>query len=212
MTPAQILTAARNNLNSLNDTFWSDSELYSSLYRAELRLARRAQTIDNVYTTTSVSGTAQYIKPTRAIEIWKVKYDGRPLQPITQREYDAMNPNSASSSGTPAYFMFYDEAFYLYPTPNDTKTIEVFTYDEPNEITATSTLETPSVYHDILVDGLTFFMCPKDLGHPTTLLWKDAWEKGLAEAESYSRKRKKGTKFGVVACEETLNTSEWGII
>lgn len=211
MTVTQILTAARNNLNSLNDTFWSDAELYNSLYRCELKLARKAFTIDNVYSVTTVAGTAQYIKPTRAISIWKVKYNGSPLALIDQREYDAMNPNSASSSGTPAYFMFYDEAFYLYPTPDDAQSLEVYTYDEPNDITSTSVLETPSVFHDILVDGLTFMMCPKDLGHPTTLLWKANWEAGLIEAESFARKRRRANKFSTVKTEESLNTTEWGI-
>jgi hypothetical protein len=212
MTVTQILEAARNNLNALTDTLWSDSELLSTLYRVELKLARRARTIENRYTTTAVAGTSQYVKPTRAIEIWRITYNGAKLRYIDFRQLDSINPNSADSSGTPSHYSYYDDAFFLYPAPADAGTIVVFSYDEPDVPTVSSTLETPSVYHDVLVDGLTAGMCPKDLGHPLTEYYTGKFEAGLIEAERFSRKRRRGDQFATVHCEEVLNTNQFGII
>lgn len=212
MTVTQILTAARNNLNALTDTLWSDAELLIRLYLIELRLAREAKTIENRYTVTSVSGTAEYTKPTRAIEIWNVTFAGNKLDFIDYRQYYSINPNSLDSTGTPSNYTYYGEAFSLYPTPNTADTIEVFSFDEPDIPTVSSTLETPSGYHDLLVTGLTATMCPKDLGHPLTVYWDTKFEQGLEKIVQFSKRKRRGDKYSVVKLEEQLNTSEFGII
>ena len=211
MQISQILAAARNSLNGLTDGLWSDAELYISLYMVELRVSREARPIENTYDAQTVAGTAQYIKPTRAIEIVGVTYNGTPLNYMDYRQYYAMNVNASTSSGTPANYAFRDDAFFLYPTPDTAGDLQVFTYDEPDIPTANSVLETPSAYHDVLVDGLTARMCPKDLGHPLTVYWKAEFENGLERVVQFSKRRKRGNKYNVVKSEETLNTNQFGI-
>lgn len=212
MTITQILESARNNLNALSDSLWSDSELLLHLYQCELKMARTCRTIENIYTTTSVSGTDEYTKPTRAMEIWRVTFDGKKLDYRDFRYIDTMNPNDVTSSGTPQFYSYYDDAFFLYPTPSSAATIKVFSYDEPSIPTVSSTLETPTAYHDVLVDGVTFKMCPKEVGHPLTIYWKGEWEAGLARVELFARRRRRGDKFNTVKTEEQMLNTEFGII
>lgn len=212
MTPTQILDASKNNLNAGSDSFWSESELLMSLYRVEMDLALRTRCIETIYTTTTTSSTAEYTKPTRAIEILRVTYNGAKLQRIDLREYDSINPNSTTSSGTPAYYLYFDDTITLYPTPNDTQTVKIWSLDEPSVPTISSTLDIPSQYHHVLVDGLTKEMCPKDLGHPLTAYWAGKYLDGVKWVQSHIRLSKRADRFTVVKTEEQMLATEFGVL
>ncbi len=212
MTGATIIESARNNLNALTDTLWSEAELLQALYRFMLRVARECSCIEEDYTTTTVAAQAEYTIPTRASILKRVTYDGKKLTPIDRRQFDAMNATNSTSSGTPGYYIEEDSVITLYPTPDDALTLKVCSLDEPDVPTTSSTLEIPSRYHDVLVDGLTFEMCPKDLGHPLTLYWEKKADRGIAGIMAHVAKRKRGDKFAVVKTEEQMNSGEFGII
>ena len=213
MTVTQVLTAAKNNLNAESDTLWSESELLISLYLVCLEMARETNCIESTSTSiTSTASTATYTKPTRALDIFRVTYSGTKLQQIDLREMDAMFTNS-SASGTPVFYSFFNDTITLYPTPSaSSDTIKVWSYNEPATISISSTIEIPSIYHDILVDGLTHRMCPKDLGHPLTTFWGARWNIGLQKMVTDLKKRKRGDRFAVVKAEENLITSQQGMV
>lgn len=213
MTPQAILDAARNNLNATSDTLWSDTELLTDLYLVQLQLARKTHCIENTSTDVTVASTANYTKPTRALEIVRLTIDGTKIQKISQREADQLVFNASSApSGTPRFYSEFNDTITLYPTPDAVYTIKYFTYDAPTLPTALSTLEVPVAYHDVLVTGLTFMMCPKDLGNPQTLLWADKWRNALTETWQEIRKSRKSDRFSVVSTEEQNLTTNFGII
>lgn len=212
MTVSQILEDARNNLNAVSDSFWSDNELLYKLYRVMLKVARETRCIENIYTTTTTASTAEYTKPTRSIEIWRVTYNGTKLQLIDHRQYDSINPNSASSSGTPGYYFYFDDTLTLYPTPGSAVTLKIWSYDEPSVPGLSSTLEIPTQYHDVLVDGLTSEMCPKDLGHPLTIYWAKKYSEGIREILAHRKRSKRGDRMAIVKLEENNVTGEFGIV
>ena len=213
MTPSEIIEVARNNLNAVADTLWSDTELLKNLYLCELQLARKTRCIENTSTTTSISGTSDYAVPTRALEIKRITYNGTRIDPISLKQYDQINPQSNSLVGTPTYYIQFDDLITLVPTPDTSAlTIKYWVYSEPSVPTLVSTLSTPTVYHDGLCDGLTYRMCPKDLGHPLTTFWRDKWFTFLSDAEANERRRKRGGGFTRVNCEEESVTTPLGTI
>ena len=214
MTPSQIIESARNNLNAINDTLWSEAELLVNLYQVQLHLARRTQCIETRYSTTSVASQSEYSKPTNAIEVWRVTYAGAKLQKISFRELDILSPNDTSTStGTPSYYWYYDQVLGLHPTPSTTgDTIQVYSFDEPSIPTISSTLEVPTQYHDVLVCGLTYEMVAKEVGHPNTIYWQNRWLSGVAEVEAHVQKKRRSDRFSVVATEENALSTNLGII
>jgi len=217
MTAQQIIDAARNNLNATNDTLWSDTELLNYLYQASLQFSRRVLSIENTHTDTSVAGTADYTRPSNVLHIWRITFDGNKIQRLSQREVDQLNFNVTTvPTGTPRYYSEFNELITLYPTPDSgsaSKTIKYWTYDEAQNITdATQSPEIQTCFHDILVDGVTYRMCPKDLGNPLTLFWRDKWFNGMGEAEAEIRKRRRADKLAVVQTEEKDLTTNFGII
>lgn len=214
MTAAQIIEAARNNLNAVSDNLWSDTELLTTLYGVELQLSRATRCIEAVSSsTTSVSGTSEYSKPTYAIDVLRVTYDGVKLQRITYDEYDVLHPSGTTTSGDPSYYVFFNDTLILDPVPSTTgDTIKIWSYNQPVTLAASDTPSTPGRYHDALVNGLTYAMCPKDLGHPLVVFWKDKWFTSIAEVEKHVKLRRRADGFATVQREEDALTTNFGII
>lgn len=213
MTVTQIVEESRNNLNALTDTLWSDNELYLKLYRVMLKVARKTRCIAAQPSANTVAATADYTMATTVHEITRVTYAGAKLQVIDQRQMDAMNPNSTTSSGTPAYYLVRGRTVTLYPTPSAVGAYIIYSYDIPSAVpTASTTLEIPIAFHDVLIDGLTAEMCPKDLGHPLTSYWAMKFQDSVEQMNSQIRKNRRGDRFAVVKTEEDCLNNDFGII
>jgi hypothetical protein len=214
MTPLEVITAARQFHNAVGDDFWSDAELYNHLYFAANRLARESLCIDNRYTTTSVADQQEYTKPTRAVQIKRVTFDSRKLDPLDMRMIDSINLNTTTTpTGTPQYYYWFDNVIGLYPIPSTASlTIEIWSYDYPSFPSATSTLEVPVQYHDALVFGVRAMMSPKELGHPNTSFYNEKWEQAVKDVRNMEKRRKRGDKFRRVITEEELINTQLGYV
>lgn len=212
MTNSQILTAARNNLNAVSDTLWSDTELLLTLWRVGMELARDTRCMEQSFTTVTVTGTSLYTAPPNATEVWRVTYNGAKLYEMDYREFDSINPNSTASTGTPGYYINYSDRIQLYPAPDAANTLKVWTYEYPESPTASGTITIPAQYHDVLVAGLTYEMAPKDLGHPLTVYWRDKWESAKQRVVAHMARKKRADKFAVVKTEEQMLSNDLGVI
>lgn len=213
MTVTQILEGARNNLNALSDTLWSDSELLIALYRAMSRLAKESQCIQTSSSQNTVAGTSDYSAPTDLSEIWRVTYDGTKLQKIDRRLLDSMNPNGVTSSGNPAYYLLEGSTITLYPTPSAVAALKTFYFAIPSAVPASGdTLAIPARYHDELTILLTAEMCPKDTGHPFTMLWRSESDRAIARVVSHIRKMRRSDRMALVKLEEACVSGEFGIV
>lgn len=126
---------------------------------------------DNLSTTpyadqTLTSGTAVYAIPTGALTINMVQlknsggtYD-RPLTPISLDQFRLLGAENANSStGSPRYYMLYEDSIRLLPTPNYTVAstgIRVFFEQGISAFAASDTTKTPgfaSIFHRALSIG-----------------------------------------------------------
>jgi hypothetical protein len=212
MTNAQIIAAARNNLNATADTLWSDSELLLVLWRVGMDLARETNCMSQSFTTATVTGTSLYTAPPNAIEIVRVTYNGSKLSPLDYREYDSITPTATTSSGTPAYYIEHNGMLQLYPCPDDAQAVKILDKEFPDSPSTSGTITIPAKYHDVLVAGVTYEMAPKDLGHPLTLYWEKKWLDGVAKVKSKEKLAKRGDRFARVKTEEQMVTNEQGVI
>lgn len=215
MTPQEIETASRRMLNASGSKFWSQDEIISGiLYQAAMELAIQTLCIENRYTTPSVVSQAEYQRPSRAISIKRIEYNGQKLTPIDYRKYDSINTNLLTvTTGTPAYYTEFDDAIILFPAPDTVALdIKIYTYDEPSVPTATSTLEIPTKYHPSLIIGVAYFMSLKELGHPNTILLQNLWLKAIDDIKRIERSKKRGDAFTRVNTEETLPGLTLGVV
>lgn len=214
MTPTEIESAARNRYNAVGDTFFSSSEILDLMYQACIELAREANVIEQVYTTSTVASQQEYSYPTTAVAIKRITYEGAKLQPITMREDDAITGLSASTtdSGTPAYYFIWNKEIYLRPIPSGVGTLKIFTINEPQAITSTSTLEVPTHFHMDLTHYICAAMAMKDGNMQVWQMHEDKWQKVLMSAKKWYRLSKRADGFTNVQDEEQLIGGYLGLV
>jgi hypothetical protein len=202
MTPLDIITRARQRMNASTDTLWSDLELYQYLQECETRLCEESRCQEPRYSATAVVGTQEYDYPTQSFEIYRVEFNSTRLMPMEMRDYDKLDINRSNGNGTPAFYYLLDGAIGLFPKPDSTGTIKVYSFDYPDLSTASSTLNTPAQYHWALILGVVSQMVPKELGHPNVSLFERRWEEAIRKVKRQERMRRNGDAFFVVQREE----------
>ena len=214
MTPNEVIEYARQQYNSLNDDFFSDSELYRHIYQAEMQLAIQTNCIRNVYTASTVASQQEYTKPTLAISIKRMTYEGNKLYPIDMREDDALTQSNQSTTvtGTPQYYYEFGTSFFLRAIPSAVGTLKIFAICQPDTVSSTSTLGTPVRYHASLADYLCSMKAAKDKNFQAAAFHQQKWAAELNEAKKYERKLLRGDAFGHVKDEYELPLSVLGSV
>ena len=214
MTPTQIETLARNRYNAVNDTFWSQAEIFTYLDGACLEVARECLLIERTYSATTVASTQEYAFPTNTIAIKRVTWNGLKLKPITMREDDGVTGlnMTTTATGTPQYYWTWNYTIALRPIPNAAYTLKIWSYNLPSAISSTSTLEVPSEFHWDLANYVNREMALKDSNMNAAQEYSMLWEKSVKQMKSWSKKRKRGDAFGQVQDEEQLVESYLGTV
>lgn len=106
--------------------FWTESELLAAGGEAAEELARQALLTARPFSTSTVSGQAEYTFPGIG-QILLVTVNGQVVQPATPLEMDAWRPDWRTQTGTPTRWVGGENNFTvrLYPTPTAAVSLEV---------------------------------------------------------------------------------------
>ena len=210
MTPAEIETQARARYNASGDPHFTSSEIRNSIYQAELELALEAFVIEAVTTTSSTASQQTLAYPTNCIGIRRVEYDGKKL--AAGGLEDDPKTSTTEVTGTPGEYTVWSDTIYLYPTPDAVKTVKIFHYNEPAEVTtASTTMSVPVRYHTDIIDYVLSIMYAKDQNTQMATYHRNQWESNLLKIKRNRRKEKSADSFTVVK-EFGVNDGFNGII
>lgn len=214
MTPTQIETAARNRYNATGDSFFSSAEILDLIYQACIEISVPNSLIEGIYTASTVIGQQGYSYPSTAISIKRISYEGVKLKNYTMREDDSVTglDQSTASTGTPTYYFIWNETIYLRPVPDSVGTLKIYTYNEPQVITATSSLEIPSQFHMGLVYYIVSAMALKDGNINVAREYDMKWQKTVIDAKKWVRISKRADSFTNVQDEDQLVGGYLGLV
>lgn len=214
MTPSDVMTSARQQYNAVGDTYFPDANIYNWIYQAQMILAKRADVIEQTYQTTTVAAQQGYSYPSNTMMIKRVTVNGRKIKPISMRQDDAVSlQNSASQQqGQPAYYFIWQNTINFRPIPDTTYTLQIWSFNYPSTVSATSVLDVPAEYHMDLVDYVLYRMFSQDKNIEMAQLHKGHWEEHVKEAMSYRRRRLRADGFADTQSEDTLPTTILGAI
>lgn len=214
MTPTELLTLAKQQYNATGDSFFSDAELYSLVWMAQNELAREANVIEQTYTTTTVASQQAYAYPSLTISIKRITYDGLKLEPITFRQDDELTVGNAATTqtGTPNYYAVFNKIIYLRPVPAAAASLVIFSYNEAQSVTASTTLDVPTHFHQDLADFLLWRMSAKDKNYTGAEYYYATWKEKVKAAKAWSRKRVRGDAMACVQDAEYSTASGLGIL
>lgn len=197
MTPAEIETQVRNRYNASGDPHFTSAEIRNAIYQAELELALEAFVIEAVTTTASVASTQTIAYPTNCIGIRRVEYDGKKLAAGALE--DDPKTSTTEVTGTPGEYTVWNDSIYLYPTPDAVKTVKIFHYNQPAEVTtASTTMSIPSRYHTDIIDFCLSIMYAKDQNTQMATYHRNQWESNVNKIKRNRRKEKSSDSFTVV--------------
>ena len=214
MTPTTLEAYIRQRHNSVGDTFWSSQEILDLVWAACLEMAREALVIENVYTTTTVAGTQAYSYPTNTIAIKRITYDGAKLQMIDMREDDQITGQyqTSTSQGNSQYYYVWNDTIYLRPVPSSAVTLKIFSFNEPQQLTTTSSLEIPSQFHIDTVDYVLSCMHGKEKNFEGAQYYKGLWDARLIKIKQWQRKRLRADGFASVKDMDSISSSFLGVV
>jgi hypothetical protein len=211
MTPGEITAYARQRYNATADTrFFTETELYTLIWDAQMQLARETDCIRNVYTTTTVASQQEYSFPTSTIKIKRITYNGYRVDPRSLQEALDMTSSSASPTGTPQFYAIWNETLYLAPIPAEAQTLKIFSINEPTQVSASSTLDVPSRYHLDIGDYLLAQMATKDKNYAGAAVHLQRWAETLQKAKAFERKMMRGDGLAFVR-DVDRDTDSWVI-
>lgn len=221
MTPGELLDYARSQYNASNDDFFGDSELFRHAWHAQNILAKEALLIENTYTTPTVVGQRQYEFPTSSLAIRRITWNGMRLTPIAFKEDDWLTGfnEETTATGTPSFYAQFDRITYLRPVPAAVYTLKLYTFDQPQEVSATSVLDVPDEFHLDLVNYLLWKMALKDQNFDAARFYKEEWHGGPQEggkggavgrAKAFGRKKATADGFKTVR-DENDSPLAWGV-
>ena|SRR3990167_5900991 len=213
MDVSDLVTYARQQYNATSDSFFSDTELYSYIYDAQMQLARFTSCIRGTYTQSTVASQQEYSMPSDVISVKRVTYDGKRLARISFSEDDMITGFNASttSTATPSCYAYWNATLYLRPVPSAVATIKIFVYKMPDEVTATSVLEVPTIYHLDMADYLLHKMAAKDKNYSGAQYFANLWAVSLKRAKDDERKRDRMDAFSSVKDFANLDAMFLGV-
>jgi len=206
MTPTEVNTAARDLYNATGDTYFADTQLYNWQWQASHILAKKAWLIERTYQTTTVAATQDYAFPTNTIAIKRLLVNGRKLKNITHRYDDSitLSNQQVTTQGWPIYYTLWNYTASLRPIPDSAYTLLIYSYNDAQQITATSSLEIPSLFHFSTVYYLLMMMAAKDKALDLMSFWDAKWQGEIMEAINYKKKMKRADSFATVQSEDVL--------
>lgn len=131
------------------------------------------------------------------------------------REDDVLTlgDDASTNRGTPEYYYIWDRTLYLRAIPDtSSQTIRIYTYNMPQDITTTSTLEIPTEYHTDLVKYVLKSMYLKDQNLPMAQYYDAQWERAKMKAIKWERRKLRGDQFTEVQDDEMLIDAVIGIV
>lgn len=191
---ATAVTEVRGRLDELTAKFWTDSQLKSWLNAGCRDIARSALCLEDIRAIPAIAGTRAYALPTNLLQIHRVEFQVATsniytLQLRDIHEMDAVwGTNQLQGQAYPSYaaaWGFVPHAqLYVYPSPSQNGTINVWFYRVPTTATLDADiLEVPEGWDDSLYLFCEYYALRKD----ADARWQEAkalYDETLAELKN----------------------------
>lgn len=209
MTPLQIEQQARERYNAIGSTFWSQSEIFSYIYQAEMDIVNETTAIERSYETPTVIGQQEYDFPTNAISVKRITYAGRKLKPINFTDDDQITgfDQDITMTGDPLYYYIWNRVIALRPVPSAVDTLKIWTLNYPDTVSSTTTLELEPFFHTYLIDYVVWKIATKDENITIADHYKNEWKEALLKIKMHRNREKRKDAFNFVRDEEAVNYS-----
>jgi hypothetical protein len=209
MTPTELEQAARERYNSVGSRFWSQNEIFTLIYNAQVDLCNRTFAVEKTYQTTTIAGTQDYDLPSTCIAVKRATFDGFKLEAINFTDDDLITgfEDDTTAQGDSRYFWIWGNSISLRPIPSTAGTLKIWTLNMPATVTSTSTLDVHAKFHPWLIDYVVSFMVAKDENYTLSKYYLELWESNIIKAQDLIRRSKNSRGYNFVRDEDVTGIS-----
>ena len=202
LSPSGIVSIVRSQLYDSSQSFWSDTDIYNYLTQAQNIVASVTSSLKTSSVVSGVAGQRTYLRPSNAIDIYRITWNNYPLTKIDINEIDRIEGTSynfVASSGNCEYYYEDGNSIGLSPVPNESKDILVYYSFVPTPLTASSTtFSIPDEYVYDLIEYALYRAYSKDDNDGRAMNYKRLWDMNLEKiTRSVSRRNRSNDKFVV---------------
>lgn len=217
MIPTDVLSRVRDQLVEATAAFWTNAEIYRYMTDAEREINLLVEC--NIISTaaTTVTSTSGYTLPADCLSVIRVTYDGVPLRKIDSRGRDRDGLDMPGYGGTPqtgqpTHYHQVNSTAYLWPVPQEAKTVRYQYLAQPAEVVSGSTAFTvPANFHNPIQDYVLYRTFLKDQDQGKSEWYKREFEQGISDALRREQRRKWAGGFPTVKGEDSNYTTFSGL-
>lgn len=213
MTPAQILSAVRNQAYEQDADFWTDSEIYQYMWEAECEVAGIVGCSEGTDTsTTTVADTQEYSLPSDCLYVLRAIWDQVKLKRIDLKDQDYLDGTlygGTLTTGDPEHYYEFGNKLGLYPVPSSAKTLKLWYVKQPTQITVGSISFTiPLLFQHYIIDYVLYRMLLKDQDNDRAMIHKRLWDENVQKAIAKWELMREKDRISIVRdTDEYPNTS-----
>lgn len=191
MTPAQVLSLVRSQLNETTANYWTDNEIYSYMWEAENQLAEECGYTQAVTAHTTVTDQSVYTVPDDCLKIARVTFDGKKLKKVAPVDIDLLDGTTAGStiqSGKPEVYKEWGQNITLYKTPDDTygaKALYFEFYKAPAVISGSTAFTISNVAAQQKIPEYCLWRCKNKEKDPRAVDHYQIWNSYVEKAKAH---------------------------
>jgi hypothetical protein len=214
MTPTELEQACRERYNAVGSRFWSQSEIFTLIYNAQMDLCNRTHPLERTYQVDTVADTQEYDLPSTTLAVKRATWNGFKLESINFMDDDLITGYDAdtTASGDPRYFWVWNKVISLRPIPSSVQTLKIWVHSMPSTVSSTSTLDVQVEYHLYLMDYVLSAMVAKDDNIQMAKYYRDLWDVNIGLVKNALSRNKTSKAFNYVRDEDTTGLSIIGVI
>lgn len=219
MTPQQILSSVRAQVDESAARYWTDAEIYVYMSQAEYQLAAEVRCTEARQSGVALAGEQEMYAPSDMLILSVVRWNGVKLKKIDQTEYEALantGYGGATTQGNPAYYYEYQgdlgRSIGLFPIPSTTANLTFWYIKLPPVLSSYSTsLTVPAVFAPAITDYVLYRMFLKDQDARAQVHYQ-AWQQGMANARSTWNMMRFGDQHLRVKDVDAMLSTDLGMI
>lgn len=150
---SDVITDVRRAFGDEDSVQITDGDIIRWINAGQREIVANNPILKAKATVTTTAGTGIYSKPADVYQLESIKYDTGFVQPIGFEEAQARFGPLTEDKGAPIYWYAWQDDIYLYPIPDEAKTLTVYYTKSPTAVTVSSDLlSIPDKYFNALVE------------------------------------------------------------
>lgn len=150
---ADVIAEVKTQFGDTSGTELTDAMIARWTNQAQIEIVSQNPFLKATATQNTVAGTQTFILPSDVLQVETLQFDGVILENMSFEQYNTKYRGAQLSTGTPTTWSVWGNSVYLYPVPDNVKTVTIFYVKSPTNVSSPNDLlACPDRYFNAIVE------------------------------------------------------------